>query len=96
MSIDVLPHAVRGAALRSAPLDWLGVENRDDIENRRAFESLAALMVAIVDGLALQAALEPERIDAARSFRVLEFPLCHSFDGLTAWLQDGGLETDGG
>ena len=51
-------------------------------------------MVAIVDGLALQAALDPEGVDTAGSFQVLTFLLRHSFDDLAAWLQDGGVEAN--
>ena len=81
---DLLPHVIRDGRLRERlaalyewyyemNLEWLGLTDRVRPENREQLTALTSLMTAIVDGLALQAALRPEGFDLERSFSVLEF-----------------------
>ena len=78
---DVLPHALRDGALRGriAELyEWYREMNtrcfdlpQNGIDDRQR-AAVAALVVAAVDGLAIQAALAPETFDVAPAFAALE------------------------
>jgi AcrR family transcriptional regulator len=81
---DLLPHVIRDERLRERlaalyewyykmNLEWLGLTDRVRPENKEQLIALTALMTAIVDGLALQAALRPKSFDLERSFSVLKF-----------------------
>ena len=86
---DLLPHVIRDERLRKRlaalyewyykmNVEWLGLAERVRPENREQYIALMSLMVATVDGLALQAALRPKGFDLERSFSVLEFFLKRS------------------
>jgi AcrR family transcriptional regulator len=88
---DLLPHVIRDERLRERVaalyewyykmnVEWLGLAERVRPENRERYIGFVSLMVAIVDGLALQAALRPKGFDLERSFAALEFFLKHSLD----------------
>jgi AcrR family transcriptional regulator len=85
---DLLPHVIRDERLRlreaalyewyyKMTVEWLGLAERVRPENRERYVGFVSLMVAMVDGLALQAALRPKDFDFKRSFAVLEFFLKH-------------------
>jgi len=86
---DLLPHVIRDERLRERVaalyewyykmnVEWLGLAGRVTPENRARYIGFVALMVAVVDGLALQAALRPTGFDLEKSFAALEFFLKHS------------------
>ncbi len=86
---DLLPHVIRDERLRKRlaalyewyykmNVEWLGLAGRVRPENRERYIAFMSLMVATVDGLALQAALRPKGFDLERSFAVLEFFLKRS------------------
>ena len=88
---DLLPHVIRDERLRERVaslyewyykmnVEWLGLGQRVLPHNRESYVGLVSLMVAVVDGLALQAALMPKGFDLERSFAALEFFLKHSLD----------------
>jgi len=52
-------------------------------------------MVAVVDGLALQAALRPKGLDAPRALKVLGFFLEQSLDAFVDSISDSGRDTAG-
>jgi TetR/AcrR family acrAB operon transcriptional repressor len=100
---DLLPHIIRDENLRKrlAALYewyykmnavWLGLTDRIRPENRERFIAFASLMVATVDGLALQAALRPKGFDLERSFEMLDFLLRRVLDDFVGSL-DGGEES---
>lgn len=81
---DILPYALRHEQLRSRmaevyewyrriKLEWLRVEDREPPQHD-ALLGFAELMVATVDGLAIQKALD-QGFDLARPYAVLEFML---------------------
>ncbi len=85
---DLLPHVIRDERLRERlaalyewyykmNVEWLGLAERVRPENRERYIGFVSLMVAVVDGLALQAALKPKGFDLERSFAALEFFLKH-------------------
>ena len=82
---DVLPYALRSDAFRSRmaramdwyrqiKLDWLGGDEKASPSQREALLGLAELTTAIVDGLAIQEALD-EEFDPHRAYAVLELML---------------------
>ncbi len=88
---DLLPHVIRDERLRERVaalyewyykmnVEWLGLAERVRPDNRERYVGFVSLMVAVVDGLALQAALMPKGFDLERSFAALEFFLKHSLD----------------
>ncbi len=97
---DVLPHVIRDEELRRrvAPLYewyrhmnmvWLGLTDRVTDENRDRLRAFVALMVAVVDGLAIQASLQPEDFDVAASFDILEIFLKRCLDEVVTGTADG-------
>jgi len=89
---DVLPYALRSDVFRSRmaramewyrklKLEWLGADEEASPPQREAQLGLAELTTAIVDGLAIQEALD-EQYDAHRAYAVLEFMLEHSLPEL--------------
>lgn len=100
MFFDLLPHIIRDENLRKrlAALYewyykmnavWLGLTERIRPENRERFIAFASLMVATVDGLALQAALRPKGFDLERSFEMLDFLLKRVLDDFVCSLDEG-------
>ncbi len=80
---DLLPHALRNDDLRPRlatlyewylhlKLDWLGLDPDGDVELRAELRPLAQLLSAVIDGLALQALIDPQRFDIEAAYAMLE------------------------
>jgi len=96
---DILPHALRSEGLRvrmaramdwyrHIKIDWLRVKDKTSPSQQQALLGLAELMTAVVDGLAIQEAVDDD-FDMRRAYAVLEFMLERSLpelldSGLTA------------
>jgi len=94
---ELLPHVVRDEALRrriallykwywSVKLEWLGVADPSSALEDPDLRGLARLLSAVIDGLAVQAAIDPD-VDLADPYRILARLLKDS--GFT--LPDGSL-----
>jgi hypothetical protein len=68
-------------------VEWLGLGDRVRAENRDRYLGFVSLMVAVVDGLALQAALRPKGFDLEKAFAALEFFLKGSLDDFLTSLE---------
>lgn len=79
---DILPHALRNDDLRprlatlyewylQLKLDWLGLDPAADDELRAELRPLAQLMSAVIDGMAIQALIDPERFDIEAAYGML-------------------------
>jgi len=101
MFFDLLPHVVRDERLRpkvaatydwyyKMNVEWLGLADRMTANNREQYIAFTALMVAVVDGLAIQNALQPRGFDLERAFRMLEFFLRSGLEELVASLDREG------
>lgn len=99
MFFDILPHVIRDERLRERVaalyewyykmnVEWLGLAERVRPENRERCIGFVSLMVAVVDGLALQAALRPKGFDLEQSFAALDFFLKRSLDDFLDSLGD--------
>jgi AcrR family transcriptional regulator len=95
---DLLPHIARDDELRprvaelytwyyKMNIEWFGLSDRVTPQNRDGFVALGALMTAVVDGLALQAALRPPGFDFDKAFDVLRFFLRTSLADYVASLE---------
>ena len=89
---DVLPYALRNEGLRSRmaraydwyrqiKLDWLRAKDQAPPSEQPALLGLAELMTAVVDGLAIQEAID-EGFDMRRPYAVLELMLQRSLPDL--------------
>jgi AcrR family transcriptional regulator len=89
---DVLPYALRNEGLRSRmaraydwyrqiKFDWLRAEDQSSPSEQQALLGLAELMTAVVDGLAIQEAID-DGFDMRRPYAVLEFMLQRSLPDL--------------
>jgi AcrR family transcriptional regulator len=78
---ELLPHALRDETLRrrigslyrwywSVKLEWLGVASPSDALEDPEFLGVAQLLSAVIDGLAIQAAIDPE-LDLTNPYRIL-------------------------
>ncbi len=96
---DLLPYVIRDERLRGRVaalyewyykmnVEWLGLADRVTPQNRDRYLGFVSLMVAAVDGLALQAALRPKGFDLEKSFAALEYFLKNGLDGFLASLDD--------
>ena len=94
---DVLPYALRNEGLRSRmaraydwyrqiKIDWLREKDHTPPSEQQALLGLAELMTAVVDGLAIQEAIDGG-FDMRRPYAVLEFMLQRSLPDLL----DSGL-----
>lgn len=99
---ELLPHALRDEMLRrriavlyqwywSEKLEWLGVEDGPEALTNPDLLGLAQVLSAVIDGLAIQAAIDPE-LDLANPYRVLTRMLEDSLPGSL----DGGVADGGG
>jgi AcrR family transcriptional regulator len=90
---DILPHAVRNDELRprlatlyewylQLKLDWLGLDTSADVGRRAQLRPLAQLLSAVIDGLAIQALIDPERFDVHAAYAMLERILAIVLPGL--------------
>jgi AcrR family transcriptional regulator len=95
---DVLPYALRNEGLRSRMAraydwyrqikrDWLTTEDQSTPSQQQALLGLAELMTAVVDGLAIQEAID-DGFDTRRPYAVLELMLQKSLPELL----DSGLQ----
>jgi AcrR family transcriptional regulator len=89
---DVLPYALRNQVLRARmarayayyrdlKCGWLRGEDEPTPEEREALLGVAELMTAVVDGLAIQEAIDDD-FDAGRAYAALEFMLQRSLPQL--------------
>ncbi len=89
---DILPYALRNQGLRDRmarayewyrriKLDWLRAEDQASWSEQDALLGLAELMTAVVDGLAIQEAIDDD-FDTRRPYAVLEFMLQRSLSEL--------------
>jgi AcrR family transcriptional regulator len=89
---DVLPYALRNAGLRDRMAraygsyrqikrDWLRGEGEPSPREQEALLGVAELMTAVVDGLAIQEAIDDD-FDMRRAYAVLEFMLQRSLPEL--------------
>ena len=84
---DVLPHALRDKGLRLRLVDlyewyialelrWLDLdEPAGDPDRQRRLRGLAELICAAIDGIGIQARIDPETFDASRTYEALEILL---------------------
>jgi TetR/AcrR family transcriptional regulator, acrAB operon repressor len=104
---DLLPHVIRDERLRSRVaalyewyykmnVEWLGLAERVRSDNRQRYLGFVSLMVAIVDGLALQAALRPKGFDLEQAFSALELLLKGRLDDFLQELDDPAAGGPGG
>jgi hypothetical protein len=89
---DILPYALRNEGLRSRMAraydsyrqikrDWLRGNDEPTLLEQEALLGVAELMTAVVDGLAIQEAIDDE-FDMRRAYAVLEFMLQRSLPEL--------------
>lgn len=94
---ELLPHVLRDEALRarlallyqwywSLKLEWLGIATSSAGLEDPELLGLAQILSAVIDGLAIQAAIDPE-LDLANPYRILHRMLKCSLGALP----DGGL-----
>ena len=92
---DILPHAFREPELRERMLAlykwwylqnlaWLGLRDVPDVERNETLMGLGELVCAVIDGLCIQAGLQPEGFDMGRALRVFGLLLEHSMERLRA------------
>jgi len=101
---DVLPYALRNEGLRSRmaraydwyrhiKLDWLRENDQALPSEQPALLGLAELMTAVVDGLAIQEAID-DTFDMRRPYAVLEFMLQRSLPDLLDSELRGGSHSE--
>ena len=92
---DILPHAFREPELRERMLAlykwwylqnlaWLGLRDVPDVEQNETLVGLGELVCAVIDGLCIQAGLQPEGFDMGRALRVFGLLLEQSMEQLRA------------
>jgi len=92
---DILPYAFREPELRQRMLAlykwwylqnlaWLGLRDFPDVEHNETLVGLGELVCAVIDGLCIQAGLQPEGFDMGRALRVFGLLLERSMDQLRA------------
>jgi AcrR family transcriptional regulator len=97
---DLMPHAFRDPALARriyAGYPWwyeqnlqlLGLGDRPEAERPQALAGLGQLITAVVDGLALQAALDPRGCDLGRPLAALELLLAAAMPQLEEMARPG-------
>ena len=102
---DILPHAFREPELRERMLAlykwwylqnlaWLGLRDVPDVERNETLMGLGELVCAVIDGLCIQAGLQPEGFDMGRALRVFGLLLEHSMEQLRASGGETGVVDD--
>jgi len=92
---DILPYAFREPELRERMLAlykwwylqnlaWLGLRDVPGVEQNETLVGLGELICAVIDGLCIQAGLQPEGFDMGRALRVFGLLLEHSMEQLRA------------
>jgi AcrR family transcriptional regulator len=90
---DILPYAFRDADLRERMLAlykwwylqnlaWLGLENTPGAEQDQTLLGLAELVCAVIDGICIQAGLQPEGFDMGRPLAAFGLLIENSIDQL--------------
>ena len=90
---DILPHAFREEELRERMLGlykwwylqnlaWLGLRDVPGVEQNETLVGLGELVCAVIDGLCIQAGLQPDGFDMGRAMNVFGLLLRHSMDEL--------------
>jgi len=103
---ELLPHVLRDEALRrriallyrwywSVKLDWLGIASPSGALEDPDLLGLAQILSAVIDGLAIQTALDPD-LDLANPYRVFNRMLEGSGFALPDGLAQGGGAAGGG
>lgn len=98
---ELLPHVLRDEVLRrriaelykwywNAKLEWLGVAGSNGVLADADLLGLSQILSAVIDGLALQAAIDPD-VDLSAPFRVLDRMLAGAFK-----LPSGAAPVDAG
>jgi AcrR family transcriptional regulator len=102
---ELLPHVLRDGMLRcrlallyqwywSLKLEWLGADDGAAALSDPDLLGLAQLMSAVIDGLAIQAAIDPQ-LDLAQPYRALTRLLENSLTGsLEDWARDGSAQRE--
>ena len=100
---DILPHAFREPELRERMLGlykwwylqnlaWLGLRDAPDVEQNETLVGLGELVCAVIDGLCIQAGLQPDGFDMGRALRVFGLLLEQSMEQLRAAAGEGGAD----
>jgi AcrR family transcriptional regulator len=98
---DILPHAFREPELRERMLAlykwwylqnlaWLGLRDVPGVEQNETLVGLGELVCAVIDGLCIQAGLQPDGFDMGRALRVFGLLLEHSMAQLRASAGEAG------
>ncbi len=88
---DILPYAFREPELRERMLslykwwylqnlEWLGLRDVPGVEQNETLVGLGELVCAVIDGLCIQAGLQPEGFDMGRAMNVFGLLLRAGFD----------------
>ena len=88
---DILPYAFREQELRERMLalyrwwylqnlEWLGLKDVPGVEQNETLVGLGELVCAVIDGLCIQAGLQPEGFDMSRAMTVFGTLLKSGFD----------------
>ena len=99
---DILPYAFREPELRERMLAlykwwylqnlaWLGLRDVSDVEQNDTLVGLGELVCAVIDGLCIQAGLQPEGFDMGRALRVFGLLLERSMEQLRAAAGETGV-----
>jgi len=99
---DILPYAFREPELRRRMLAlykwwylqnlaWLGLRDVSDVEQNDTLVGLGELVCAVIDGLCIQAGLQPEGFDMGRALRVFGLLLERSMEQLRAAAGETGV-----
>lgn len=99
MFFDLLPYVIRDERMRRRMaalydwyyrmnVEWLGLTDRVTAQNREQFIALMAVLVAVVDGLAIQNVLRPRGFDLEKAFGILEAFLKRGLGELLASFDD--------
>lgn len=102
---DILPHAFREPELRERMLAlykwwylqnlaWLGLRDVPGVEQNETLMGLGELVCAVIDGLCIQAGLQPEGFDMGRALRVFGLLLEQSMEQLRASVGETGIVDD--
>jgi AcrR family transcriptional regulator len=102
---DILPHAFREPELRERMLAlykwwylqnlaWLGLRDVPGVEQNETLVGLGELVCAVIDGLCIQAGLQPEGFDMGRALRVFGLLLEQSMEKLRASVGETGVVDD--
>ena len=75
-------------------LAWLGLRDVPGVEQNETLMGLGELVCAVIDGLCIQAGLQPEGFDMGRALRVFGLLLERSMEQLRASVGETGVVND--